>query len=109
LSRPNCIRCSCQKGRIADCGASSQGLAALRDFDPASAKSVISAALAEERQVVSVANLTRADAAEFLSVAPRAGLRTQIVRYPLARVNTALADLREGRLQGAAVLLPEGG
>jgi propanol-preferring alcohol dehydrogenase len=67
------------------------------------------ALLWQERQVVSVANLTRADAAEFLSVAPRAGLRTQIVRYPLARANNALADLREGRLQGAAVLLPEDG
>ncbi|HYP63373.1 MAG TPA: alcohol dehydrogenase, partial [Acidocella sp.] len=63
----------------------------------------------QERQLVSVANLTRADAAEFLSIAPRAGLRTQIVRYPLASANAALADLRDGRLQGAAVLLPEGG
>jgi propanol-preferring alcohol dehydrogenase len=62
----------------------------------------------QERQVVSVANLTRADATEFLSVAARAGLTTQIVRYPLARANEALADLREGRLQGAAVLLPNG-
>jgi len=67
------------------------------------------ALLWQERQVVSVANLTRVDAAEFLSVAPRAGLRTQIARYPLARANAALSDLREGRLQGAAVLLPEGG
>ena len=61
----------------------------------------------EERQIVSVANLTRADAREFLAVAPRAGVRTEIVRYPLERANEALADLREGRLQGAAVLIPQ--
>jgi alcohol dehydrogenase, propanol-preferring len=60
----------------------------------------------EERQIVSVANLTRADAREFLGVAPQAGLRTEVTRYPLERANEALADLREGRLQGAAVLIP---
>ena len=60
----------------------------------------------EERQVVSVANLTRADAHEFLDVAPKAGVKTQVVRYPLAAANTALDDLRGGRLQGAAVLIP---
>jgi len=60
----------------------------------------------EERQVVSVANLTRADAHEFLDVAPKAGVKTQVVRYPLADANTALDDLRGGRLQGAAVLIP---
>jgi propanol-preferring alcohol dehydrogenase len=58
----------------------------------------------EEREIVSVANLTRADAHEFLDIAPRAGVTTQTVPYPLARANDALADLREGRLQGAAVL-----
>ena len=62
------------------------------------------AILWEERQVVSVANLTRADAREFLSVAPKSGLKTEVVRYPLERANDALADLRGGRLQGAAVL-----
>jgi propanol-preferring alcohol dehydrogenase len=60
----------------------------------------------EEREIVSVANLTRADAHEFLDIAPRAGVKTQTVPYPLARANDALADLREGRLQGAAVLVP---
>ncbi|HLH90326.1 MAG TPA: zinc-dependent alcohol dehydrogenase family protein [Xanthobacteraceae bacterium] len=60
----------------------------------------------EERRVESVANLTRADAHEFLGLAPKAGVRTEVVRYPLARANEALADLREGRLQGAAVLIP---
>ncbi len=60
----------------------------------------------EERQIVSVANLTREDAREFLELAPRAGLRSEVTRYPLARANEALADLRDGRLQGAAVLVP---
>ena len=60
----------------------------------------------EERHIVSVANLTRADAHEFLGIAPQAGVRTEVVRYPLAQANEALADLRSGRLQGAAVLIP---
>jgi propanol-preferring alcohol dehydrogenase len=64
------------------------------------------AALWEERHLLSVANLTRADAREFLALAPRAGIKTQVTRYPLAAANEALADLREGRLQGAAVLVP---
>jgi len=60
----------------------------------------------EERQVVSVANLTRQDAHEFFSVVPQAGIETTVVRYPLDKANEALADLRAGRLQGAAVLMP---
>jgi len=60
----------------------------------------------EERHVVSVANLTRRDAVEFLSIAPQAGVETQVARYVLADANAALSDLREGRLQGAAVLIP---
>lgn len=64
------------------------------------------ALLWEERQVMSVANLTREDAREFLEVAPKAGIRCEITRYPLDKANEALADLREGRLQGAAVLVP---
>jgi len=64
------------------------------------------AILWEERQVRSVANLTRADAREFLAVAPEAGVRCAVTRYPLARANEALADLRDGRLEGAAVLVP---
>ena len=54
----------------------------------------------------SVANLTRRDAEEFLALAPEAGIRTQTVTYPLDRANEALADLRSGALQGAAVLVP---
>ena len=64
------------------------------------------ALLWEERQVRSVANLTRQDAHEFLSIAPQAGVKCEITRYALARANEALADLRDGRLQGAAVLIP---
>jgi alcohol dehydrogenase, propanol-preferring len=58
----------------------------------------------EERHVVSVANLTRADAHEFLALVPQAGVKSEVTRYPLEAANEALADLREGRLQGAAVL-----
>lgn len=64
------------------------------------------AILWEERQIVSVANLTRADAHEFLALAPKVGLRTEVTLYPLADANAALDDLRSGRLQGAAVLRP---
>jgi propanol-preferring alcohol dehydrogenase len=60
----------------------------------------------EERHVMSVANLTRDDAREFLAIAPKAGVRCEVTRYPLARANEALSDLRDGRLQGAAVLVP---
>ncbi len=64
------------------------------------------ALLWEERQVMSVANLTREDARAFLAIAPKAGVRCEITRYPLARANDALSDLREGHVQGAAVLIP---
>ena len=60
----------------------------------------------EERVIASVANLTRQDATEFLALAPKAGIRTQTTTYPLADANQALADLRAGRLHGAAVLVP---
>lgn len=60
----------------------------------------------EERRLLSVANLTRDDAREFLALAPTLPLKMHATRYPLAMANEALADLREGRLQGAAVLIP---
>ncbi|HVJ77474.1 MAG TPA: zinc-dependent alcohol dehydrogenase family protein [Hyphomicrobium sp.] len=60
----------------------------------------------EERKLFSVANLTRRDAIEFLDIAPKAGVRTTATVYPLSAANEALADLREGRLRGAAVLVP---
>ncbi|HEY4805497.1 MAG TPA: zinc-dependent alcohol dehydrogenase family protein [Paraburkholderia sp.] len=58
----------------------------------------------EERRIVSVANLTREDGATFMAIAARHKLEIEITPYPLARANEALADLREGRLTGAAVL-----
>ena len=59
-----------------------------------------------ERRLVSVANLTRADGEEFLALAPKVPVRTTVRQYPLAAANQALDDLRAGRLQGAAVLIP---
>lgn len=59
-----------------------------------------------ERTVRSVANLTRRDGEEFLALAPRVPVRITTVPYPLEQANEALDDLRAGRLQGAAVLLP---
>ena len=59
-----------------------------------------------ERVIRSVANLTRKDGEEFLALAPRIPVRTQTSTYPLASANQALEDLRHGRLEGAAVLLP---
>jgi alcohol dehydrogenase, propanol-preferring len=64
------------------------------------------ATLWEERHIVSVANLTREDARTFFAILPQAGIKTEITRYPLEQANEALDDLRAGRLQGAAVLVP---
>ncbi len=60
----------------------------------------------EERQLVSVANLTRQDGVDFLRLAPEIGIVTQTTHYPLKQANHALADLRLGRFEGAAVLVP---
>jgi len=60
----------------------------------------------EERIVRSVANLTRADARDFLELAEHVPIRTQVQAYPLDDANDALNDLRAGRLSGAAVLRP---
>ena len=60
----------------------------------------------EERQIVSVANLTRQDGIDFLRLAPEMALVTKTTRYPLNQANQALADLRAGRFEGAAVLVP---
>ena len=57
-----------------------------------------------ERMVLSVANLTRKDAEEFLAIAPQVPVTTSTHLYPLERANDALADLRAGRFEGAAVL-----
>src|SRR4051794_17605442 len=61
-----------------------------------------------ERSILSVANLTRADGIEFLDVAGRVPVRTRTVTFPLASANRALELLRAGRIEGAAVLVPEG-
>ncbi|MEF8729654.1 MAG: zinc-dependent alcohol dehydrogenase family protein [Accumulibacter sp.] len=58
-----------------------------------------------ERCVRSIANLTRRDGEEFLAIAPRAGVRTEVECFPLAAANEALERLRSGRLRGAAVLV----
>ena len=58
----------------------------------------------QERQIRSGANLTRRDGEEFLQIAPRVPVRTEVHPYPLAEANQALEDLARGRFQGAAVL-----
>ena len=60
----------------------------------------------EERQLVSVANLTRQDGIDFLGLVPKIGIVTKTTSYPLRKANEALADLRAGRFEGAAVLIP---
>ena len=59
-----------------------------------------------ERMIRSVANLTRRDGDDFLALAPRVPVRTEVERFPLAKANEALAALRGGRVRGAAVLIP---
>ena len=58
----------------------------------------------EERSLCSVANLTRLDGEEFLTLAPRVPVRTEVQTSPLEEANEALARLRSGKIQGAAVL-----
>jgi len=60
----------------------------------------------EERVVRSVANLTRQDARDFLALAPKVPIKTRVQRYDLADANAALGDLRDGRITGAAALVP---
>ncbi len=59
-----------------------------------------------ERTLQSVANLTRQDAAEFLALAPRVPIRTSVTTYALDDAEQALADLRAGAFEGAAVIVP---
>jgi len=59
-----------------------------------------------ERTVLSVANLTRRDGEEFLALAPKVPVRTEVETFPLEQANEALARVREGRINGAAVLVP---
>ena len=60
----------------------------------------------EERQLVSVANLKRRDGIDFLALAPKINIVTKTTTYPLTQANDSLADLRTGRFEGAAVLVP---
>ncbi|MFE4108650.1 zinc-dependent alcohol dehydrogenase family protein [Almyronema epifaneia] len=64
----------------------------------------------EERQVRSVANLTRRDGEEFLALAPQVPIKTEVTPFALEQANAALAALRQGEIQGSAVLVmsPEG-
>ncbi|WP_066587558.1 zinc-dependent alcohol dehydrogenase family protein [Sphingomonas pruni] len=59
-----------------------------------------------ERSILSVANLTREDGLVFLDIAPKVPVRTSVTRFKLEEANEALAAVREGRLEGAAVLIP---
>jgi len=60
-----------------------------------------------ERSLRSVANLTRRDGEEFLELAPRVPVRTEVETFPLERANDALAKLRSGDVRGSLVLIPE--
>ncbi len=60
----------------------------------------------QERQLVSVANLTRQDGLDFLNIAPLVGLQVRATAFPLHEANDVLAKLRTGKLLGAAVLQP---
>ena len=60
----------------------------------------------EERQLVSVANLTRQDGLDFLKIVPQVGIRTQTTAFALAEANDVLKKLRTGQILGAAVLKP---
>ena len=58
-----------------------------------------------ERMVRSIANLTRQDGKEFLALAPKIGIRTEVETFPLSSANEALNQLRLGKIHGAAVLV----
>jgi propanol-preferring alcohol dehydrogenase len=62
--------------------------------------------LYHERRIASVANLTRQDGEELLALAPTIPIRTTVTAYPLERTEQALADLRAGRFEGTAVVIP---
>ena len=61
----------------------------------------------EERVLRSVANLTRKDAQEFLTLAPKIPIRTEVETFPLSAANDALNAVRSGKINGAAVLVVE--
>jgi propanol-preferring alcohol dehydrogenase len=59
-----------------------------------------------ERQIRSVANMTRADARDFLAIAAEIGLRPQVTAFPLARANEALLAVKDGTVDGAVAIVP---
>jgi propanol-preferring alcohol dehydrogenase len=63
-----------------------------------------------EKEIKSVANITRADVTEFLAQADRIPIMTEVEEYPLEKANDALIALKEGKVRGAAVLrIADGG
>jgi propanol-preferring alcohol dehydrogenase len=92
---PAALRAVCKGGRVVCAGIHMSDI-------PAFPYSL----LWEERQILSVANLTRNDGLDFLRLVPEMGIVTHTRTYPLAQANEALADLRAGRFEGAAVLIP---
>lgn len=66
------------------------------------------AELWEERSIRSVANLTREDGLSFFAAVEQSGLRTEVTTFPLDHANEAIGCVRDGRIEGAAVLLPDG-
>ncbi len=91
---PAALKVLCKGGRVVCAGIHMSDIPSFRYDD-----------LWHERQIVSVANLTRQDGTDFLAVAQQARIAPEVTTYPLALANIALDDLRQGRLQGAAVLL----
>jgi len=65
------------------------------------------ATLWEERSLCSIANLTRQDGEEFLALAPKIPVRTEVQAFALEEANEALGRLRSGKIQGAAVLITD--
>ena len=63
----------------------------------------------EERSITSVANLTRRDGVEFLELAPKVPVVTEVHMFPLEEANEAIVCVRHGKIEGAAVLVMEGG
>lgn len=92
---PAALRAVCKGGRVVCGGIHMSDIPAFPYRD-----------LWEEREIVSVANLTREDAHAFFAAKTTQGVMTSVKHYPLEQANEALADLREGRLSGAAVLVP---
>lgn len=95
---PKALKALCKGGRVVCGGIHMSDIPAFPYAD-----------LWNERHIMSVANLTRQDGEEFFPLAEKAGVQTVTQAYPLEDANRALYDLKHGRLQGAAVLVPKFG